>query len=184
MTKALNNAPKRLAQAAVLTLAITGVSVPSFALEPGTTSSFFTIDVQEPSDPCELFTPYGATWAPDTTVTLTDQGNPSNTNAGAGSITVGPGASVGMQVNLNFSDGSSCNPADGSPVNVAPDGTVSATWTMPNSGDVSLDTGSNTCDVSCSAASTTSIVATALVAASATTAMNSGSVSITWVPAP
>ena len=79
MTKVPNNTPKRLAQAAVLTLAITGVSVPSFALEH---TSLFTIEVQAAPDPCGAFTDFGATWMPDSFVTLTDASDSLNTNIG------------------------------------------------------------------------------------------------------
>ena len=171
MTKLPNNAPKRLAQAAVLTLAITGVSVPSFALEH---TSLFTIDVQAAPDPCGAFTDFGATWSPDSFVTLTDASD--STNSNIGQLTVEPGDSINMTVSLNFLDGETCGVATG------PTGDVSATWTIL-SGDLAVDAGS-TCDVSspCSAATTTSIEAAVSVPLGATIGTNTGEVDIVWVP--
>lgn len=173
MTKVPNNTPKRLAQAAVLTLAITGVSVPSFAL---THTSLFTIDVQAAPDPCAAFTDFGATWSPDSFVTLTDASDNANTNIGQ--LTVEPGDSINMTVGLNFLDGETCGVAAG------PTGDVSAAWNIL-SGDLAVDAGSNTCDVStpCSAATTSSIEAAVSVPVSAMIGTNSGEVDIVWVPA-
>jgi hypothetical protein len=172
MTKALNNAPKRLAQAAVLTLAITGVSVPSFALDH---TSLFTIEVQAAPDPCGAFTDFGATWSPDSFVTLTDASDNANTNIGQ--LTVEPGDSINMTVALSFSDGETCGVATG------PTGNVTAAWTML-SGDLTVDVGSNTCAVGspCSAATTSSIEAVVSVPVNAMIGMNSGEVDIVWVP--
>ncbi len=172
MTTALNNAPKRLAQAAVLTLAITGVSVPSFAAEH---TSLFTIEVQAAPDPCGAFTDFGATWSPDSFVTLTDASDSLNTNIGQ--LQVEPGDSINMTVGLNFLDGETCGVATG------PTGDVSAAWTIL-SGDLAVDAGSNTCDVSspCSAATTSSLEAAVSVPVGAMIGMNSGEVNIVWVP--
>jgi len=184
MNQPLNKASKRLAQAAVLTLAITGISAPSFALSPGTVSPAFQINVQEPADPCENYMAFDASWEPDTFVTLSEVGATGNAN-NPGLINVAPGADVSMVVALNFQDGDSCGVGGGS-VPVDPTGEVTATWNMPVSGDVQLVPGSYNCADAlnpCSAASTTSITATASVAMSATTGVESGSVDIEWVPA-
>ena len=177
MNTNLNKTSKRLAQGAILALAVAGLSVPSFAA-----TSTFDIQVDEPTDPCMFFTPVEATWEPDSMVTMSEVGNPSNANT-LGFIYVEPTDQVEMAVSLNFMTGSSCG-VDGEPVSEAPTGEVTATWTMPVSGDISLDAGA-TCDPSspCSAAATTSIGATVSVAADATTGVNSGSVSIEWIPA-
>jgi hypothetical protein len=172
MIKLPNNAPKRLAQAAVLTLAITGVSVPSFALEH---TSLFSIDVQAAEDPCGAFTDFGATWMPDSFVTLTDASDSLNTNFGQ--LTVEPGDSINMTVGLSFLDGETCGVATG------PTGNVTAAWTML-SGDLTVDDGSNTCAVGspCSAATTSSIEAAVSVPVNAVIGMNLGKVDIVWVP--
>ena len=177
MSKISNIAPKRLAQAAVLTLAITAVGAPSFALEQAT--STFTIEINQFVDPCAGELEYAATWSPDELVTLSEV-NTANTG-NPGSILVDPGASVAMTVDLNFLNGEDCF------VPVAPDGTVTATWNLPASGDVDLDD-SETCVTGltgpCSAAETSSISATALVSPQATYGgINSGSVVIEWIPA-
>lgn len=174
MPKPLSNTTKRLAQAAVLTLAITSVSAPALAL---THTSLFTIDVQEPADPCLAFTDFGASWSPDSFVTLTDANDNANTNIGQ--LTVEPGDVVQMDVSLNYTDGETCG------VSAPPSGEVTATWTMPASGDVVLDSDTVTCAVSspCSAATTGSIYAAASVAIGATPGLNSGEVFIEWVPA-
>ena len=172
MTKALNSAPKRLAQAAVLTLAITGVSVPTFAAEH---TSLFTIEVQAAPDPCGAFTDFGATWSPDSFVTLTDASDNLNTNIGQ--LQVEPGDSINMTVGLNFLDGETCG------VPAGPTGDVSAAWNIL-SGDLTVDAGSNTCDVSspCSASTTSSIEAVVSVPVNAMIGMNSGEVNLVWVP--
>ena len=175
MNQPLNKTSKRLAQAAVLTLAITGISAPSFA---ETAMSTFTIEINEFTDPCAGEIEYAASWSPNEYVTLSEV-NSANTN-NPGSIMVDPGASVTMTVGLVFQDGEDCY------LPVDPDGTVSASWTMPGSGDISLD-GSETCVAGatpCSAAVTNSISATALVSPTATYGgINSGHVDIEWIPA-
>jgi hypothetical protein len=176
MNQPRNITGKRLAQAAVLTLAITGISAPSFAFSETAT---FTINVNEYVDPCFGSSDFAASWLPESFVSLSEVNAPLNQN-NPGSITVDRGDSVAMSVGLGFQDGEECFVA------MDPDGTVSATWTMPNSGDVSLD-GNETCvtgATSCSAADTNSISATALVASDATYGgINSGSVFIEWIPA-
>lgn len=174
MNKPLNNSSKRFAQAAVLTLAITGVSVPSFALDH---TSLFTIEVQEPDNPCDAFTDFGATWMPDSFVTLTDTSD--NTNTDIGQLIVEPGDSLDLTVGLSFSDGETCGvPTD-------PSGNVTGTWSFL-SGDLEVEAGSNTCDVSspCSAALTDTLEASVSVPLDAMIGMNSGQVYIEWVPAP
>jgi hypothetical protein len=173
MNQPLNNTSKRLAQAAVLTLAITGISAPSFALDE---TAYFQIEVQEAENPCDIYQDVPATWMPDTLVSLTDLNN--NSNTGFGSIVVDQGADVFMTVPLNFSSGLTCN------VDEAPSGDVSATWTMPVSGDILLDLGSYNCVASaCSAANVSSIDATATVAFDAMVGIETGSVFIEWTPA-
>jgi hypothetical protein len=176
MNQPLNKTSKRLAQAAVLTLAITGISAPSFAL---TQTSTFTINVNEYVDPCSGAADYPATWLPDSYVTLSDSNDPFNQN-NPGQILVNRGATVAMSVGLGFQDGEECF------VTMDPDGTVTATWTMPLSGDVALDN-TEICVAGaapCSAADTNSIYATALVSPAATYGgINSGSVFIEWIPA-
>ena len=173
MNQPLNNTSKRLAQAAVLTLAIAGISAPSFALDETAT---FQIEVQEPVDPCDIYTDVPATWMPDTLVSLTDMNN--NSNTGFGTIVVDQGADVGMTVPLNFSDGLTCN------VDEPPTGEVFATWTMPVSGDIVLAPGSANCvDLSCLAANLSSIDAIATVALDAMVGTETGSVFIEWTPA-
>jgi hypothetical protein len=183
MNQPLNNTSKRLAQAAVLTLAITGISAPSFAISPGTVSPAFQINVQEPADPCLNYPGYDASWEPDTFVTLSEVGVAGNAG-NPGTITVAPGADISMAVALNFQDGDSCG-VGGNPEATDPTGEVTATWNMPASGNVELVAGSYNCDAlnPCSAASTTSITATASVAVNATTAVENGTVDIEWVPA-
>ena len=175
MYKPLNTTGKRLAQAAVLTLAITSVSAPSFALSETVP---FTINVNEYQDPCAGSAEYAATWFPDSFVTLSDFNDPLNQN-NPGQIFVDPGATVAMSVGLGFEDGEACySPLD-------PDGTVTAAWSMPGGNDVTLDAGA-TCDISapCLAVDTNSISATALVSLAATYGgVNSGSVFIEWIPA-
>jgi hypothetical protein len=177
MYKPLNKAGKRLAQAAVLTLAITGISAPSFA-ETETAMSTFTIEINQFTDPCAGELEAAASWSPEEYVTLSEV-NSANTN-NPGSILVDPGASVTMTVGLGFRDGEDCY------LPVDPDGTVIASWTMPGSGDVTLD-GFETCVLGatpCSAADTNSISATALVSPTAPYgAINSGHVDIEWIPA-
>jgi hypothetical protein len=172
ITKVPNNTPKRLAQAAVLTLAITGVSVPSYALDH---TSLFTIDVQEPENPCDAFSDFGATWMPDSFVTLTDASDSLNTDFGQ--LQVEPGDSVDMTVALSFSNGETCGVA------TEPTGNVTAAWTMI-SGDLTVDVGSNTCAAAspCTAATTDSIEAAVSVPADAAIGMNLGKVDIVWVP--
>ena len=185
MNQPLNNTSKRLAQAAVLTLAITGISAPSFAISPGTVSSAFQINVQEPADPCENYPGYDASWEPDTFVTLSEVGAAGNAG-NPGTITVAPGADISMAVALNFQDGDSCG-VGGNPEATDPTGEVTATWYMPLSGNVELVADSYNCAdalTPCPAASTTSITATASVALSATTAVENGRVDIEWVPTP
>jgi hypothetical protein len=173
MYKPLNKAGKRLAQAAVLTLAITGISAPSFALDE---TAYFQIEVQEAENPCAIYQDIPATWMPDTLVSLTDLNN--NSNTGFGSIVVDQGADVGMTVPLNFESGLTCN------VDEAPSGEVSAAWTLPLSSDISLDLGSYNCvDSPCSAANVSSIDAIATIAFNAMIGTKSGSVFIEWTPA-
>jgi hypothetical protein len=127
---------------------------------------------------------FDASWAPESYVTLSEVGAVGNEN-NPGQINVAPGADISMAVALNFLDGDSCG-VDGGSVPVDPTGEVTATWNMPASGDVELVAGSYNCADAlnpCSAASTTSITATASVAVGATTAVESGSVDIEWVPA-
>jgi hypothetical protein len=175
MNQPLNNTSKRLAQAAVLALTITGISAPSFA---ATQNATFSIEVRTPYDPCAFSADYAASWMPDSYVWLSDSNDPFNQN-NPGQILVDPGATVAMSVGLGFQDGEECySPLD-------PDGTVTAQWSMPGGNDVTLDAGA-TCDVSapCLAVDTNSISATALVAQAATTGgINNGSVLIEWIPA-
>jgi len=100
-----------------------------------------------------------------------------------GSILVDRGADVAMSVGLGFQDGETCFvPTD-------PDGTVTATWTMPSSGDVTLDgtencVAANPCLAGDLASGADSISATASVAIDAAYGgINTGSVSIEWIPA-
>jgi hypothetical protein len=176
MNKNFNNASKRLAQAGALTLAIASISAPSFA---ATHNLDFTINVNEYNDPCFGSADFAASWMPDTYVGLTDVNDFSNVG-NPGSILVDRGADVAMSVGLGFEDGESCFvPTD-------PDGTVTATWTMPNTGDVTLMDGTATCVAAspCLAADTNSISATAAVAIDAAYGgINTGSVSIEWIPA-
>lgn len=173
MKKLLNGASKRWAQAAVLALLITGVSVPSFA---ETANSTFSIMVTPPLDPCAGFTDMSPTWSPDPSVSMDDNNSAA---AGNGMIEVEPAASVAMTVALNFMSGETC--VEGSNQSVLADGEVTATWNMP--AGVSIFEPS--CDGvinQCSASTTSSIQGTALVAVDADGVYN-GSVDIVWVPA-
>jgi len=180
MNQPLNKASKRLAQAAVLTLAITGISAPSFAFVETAT---FQIDVTAPVNPCDTYTPIStvATWDPDGYVTLSEVGNASNQSQ-PGVIFVGPNSAVDMTVDLHWENGDTCG-VDGSPdYTVEPTGLVTAAWDMSAATDISLDGTENCVAAGCSAATKPSIEATGLVAGNALTGANSGDVRIEWTP--
>ena len=182
MNQPLNKTSKRLAQAAVLTLAITGISAPSFAFVETAT---FQIEVQAPVNPCDTYTPIStvATWDPYSYVTLSEVGNVSNQSQ-PGTIFVGPNSVVDMTVDLRWENGDTCG-VDGSPdYTVEPTGLVTADWDMSAADDISLDGTENCVTAGCSAALKPSIEANGLVAGDASTGANSGSVTIEWIPAP
>jgi len=175
MSSVTNRAGKRLVQIAVLAVVVTGISLPTFAQEA--VNSTFSISASQPFDPCAGYPGMLPTWAPDPSVNLTDNNNPSNQSSGM--IWVDPGASVAMSVMLNFSAGDTC--VGGNPQSVMADGDVTATWNMPD-GVTLIEPNCDGVENTCSASTASVVVGTALVSPSADGTYN-GSVDIVWVPA-
>jgi hypothetical protein len=128
-------------------------------------SDEFTITVQQPEDPCLMYTDMDATWSVDPWVNLTtDNANQSNL------IQVYPGTEVSVSLGWSFMDAYVCGS------NTPATGYVYATWTLPG-----LDLSDETCLEGC-AVTSTSTTARVEVPVDATPDDYVGTISLNWVP--
>lgn len=141
----------------------------------------FSIEVTATPNLCEQFDldyPSGnpATWMVDQDVTLTDIND--MVNSSPNNLSVEEGTTVEMSLNLNFQNGSTCDPNDGMTTTLFPGGTVTAAWTLPG---FTSQLESCPAPTGCSANSTSSVFAQMSTPLNSP-AIYSGSVAVTWVP--
>lgn len=170
---------KSLVAVGAMVLAVAGTSTP--ASSETTEDRTFSVEVSATPNLCEQFDmdyPSGnpATWMVDQDVTLTDIND--LVNSSPYTLSVEEGTTVEMSLDLNFQNGSSCDPNDGMTTTLFPGGTVTADWTL--SGFTS-QLESCPAPTGCAADSTSSVFA------QMSTPLNSpgiysGSVAVTWVP--
>jgi hypothetical protein len=173
---------KNLVAIGAILLFVSGTTTSAYSDE--TENRNFSIMVNEAPNLCETFDmnyPSGnaVTWEVDQDVLLTDISDPTNTSLSL--LTVEIGATVEMSLDLNWQNGSSCDPADGSESTLYPTGTVSATWTLSGFNEPDPEFQACTVDSPCQASST-SFVFTQMSAPLNDTGPFSGSVAVSWVP--
>lgn len=172
------NKVKKVAAIAAMTFLMTSAATAAYSVDDETRN--FSIMVEEPISLCadhEFQYPTGnpATWMVDPEVTLTDINNILNTSTST--LTVETYKTVEMTVDLNFQNGSDCNPSDGTVSALFPGGTVSATWSVP---DFTMQLESCPALTPCSASTTNSVMAQ--MTSPTTAGIYSGSVLVSWVP--